>query len=104
MIPRRQTTAFLPLAVALFCLAAGTAAAQRSASVEAATYEQCMGLARSNPAEGWEKALAWRGDGGGHPAEHCAALALIGLRQYAEAGKRLEKLAEAMIRAPRTLR
>ena len=38
--------------------------------------------------------------GGGEPARHCAAVALIGLGKYEEAAKRLEALAE-LSRRPR---
>lgn len=85
-------------------LAAPEASAQRLPAIEAENYERCMALARTDPTAAWEKALAWRGDGGRHPAEHCAAVALIGLKQYGEAGKRLEKLADEMTRSPSPLR
>jgi tetratricopeptide (TPR) repeat protein len=69
-----------------------------------AHYEWCIKLAKSKPDDGWEAALAWTGEGGGEPARHCAAVALIGLKQYKEAGQRLEDLAlqsfaDAAIRA-----
>jgi tetratricopeptide (TPR) repeat protein len=80
------------------------AAAQPAPVDEATLYERCIKLARSSPTAGWERALAWRGDGGGHPAEHCAAVALIGLKQYQEAGTRLEKLAQEMTEASAELR
>jgi tetratricopeptide (TPR) repeat protein len=80
------------------------AAAQPASGDAAARYERCISLARSNPTAGWERALAWRSDGGGHPAEHCAAVALIGLKQYREAGTRLEKLAQEMTEASAELR
>ncbi|MFD2232583.1 tetratricopeptide repeat protein [Phaeospirillum tilakii] len=59
-----------------------------------AEYEACLTLARSKPEEGWEEAIAWQSLGGGEPARHCAALALIGLGKYEEAAHRLETLAE----------
>ncbi len=58
-------------------------------------YAWCMALAKSSPPDGWEAGLAWTGEGGGDPARHCAAVALIGLKQYKEAGQRLEDLARA---------
>jgi tetratricopeptide (TPR) repeat protein len=82
--------------VCVLALVASGALAQRLPAVEAENYERCMALARKDPAAAWERALAWRSDGGRHPAEHCAAVALLGLKQYAEAGKRLEALADAM--------
>jgi tetratricopeptide (TPR) repeat protein len=76
----------------------------RAADTDAATYERCMKLARDNPAAARELAESWRGRGGAHPAEHCQAVALIGLKQYKPAAARLEKLAEAMVSAPAPLR
>ena len=79
-------------------------AAPRDAAVEAATYERCMKLARQNPAEARSLAQSWHERGGAHPADHCAAVALIGLKQYKEAAIRLEALAQAMTTAPAGLR
>jgi len=93
---------FLLSLLALAC--AAPAAAQRLPAVEADHYERCMDETRRNPGAAWDDALAWRDAGGGHPAEHCAAVALIGLKQYDEAGKRLEKLADEMFKAPPELR
>jgi tetratricopeptide (TPR) repeat protein len=89
----------LRLLVALLFLAA-PAFAQPLPAVEAENYERCMTLARKDPSAGWETALQWQSRGGRHPAEHCAAVALIALGQYGEAGKRLEKLADEMRHSP----
>jgi tetratricopeptide (TPR) repeat protein len=67
-------------------------------------YRTCLTLARAKPEDGWEEAIAWHSLGGGEPARHCAAVALIGLGKYEEAAKRLEALAgssrrEAPVRA-----
>ncbi|MBV8653338.1 MAG: tetratricopeptide repeat protein [Alphaproteobacteria bacterium] len=92
------------------CVALGAALvplaarAQHLPAVESDHYERCMNEARQNPSAAWDDALAWRDTGGGHPAEHCAAVALIGLKQYAEAARRLEKLADEMSKAPVDLR
>lgn len=59
----------------------------------AVQYKHCITLARQKPDEGWEEALAWTSLGGGEPARHCAAVALIGLRQFEEGASRLEDLA-----------
>jgi tetratricopeptide (TPR) repeat protein len=56
-------------------------------------YRHCIALARQKPDDGWEEALAWTSLGGGEPARHCAAIALIGLKQFEEAATRLEALA-----------
>jgi tetratricopeptide (TPR) repeat protein len=63
-------------------------------------YDACMALARDKPEQGFDRAVAWRGLGGGDAAEHCAAIALIGLGQYAEAGARLEALAARSRQGP----
>ena len=76
----------------------------RSAEADAASYESCMKLAREDPAAGRKQAQEWQKSGGGHPADHCFAVALIGLRQYKEAAGRLEALGQAMVRAPESLR
>jgi tetratricopeptide (TPR) repeat protein len=60
----------------------------------AARYAACMELAKKHPTDGWEAALTWSGEGGGEPAKHCGAVALIGLKQYKEAAMRLEDLAK----------
>lgn len=70
----------------------GAAPAQERAQQQRA-YRDCMILARTAPADGFESALAWAALGGGEGARHCAAVALIGLGQYREAAQRLERLA-----------
>src|SRR6202040_2798914 len=75
----------LPLC-GLLILAWGKVAAaeppvQSAAPREAATYERCMKLARQNPGEARSLAQSWHERGGAHPADHCAAVALIGLKQ-----------------------
>lgn len=57
-------------------------------------YRSCLQLARQKPEDGWEEAIAWTSLGGGEPARHCAAVALIGLGKLEEAAKRLESLAQ----------
>lgn len=57
-------------------------------------YRACMAMTNNAPQQAFEEALAWRGLGGGDAAEHCAAVALIGLGQHTEAAGRLERLAE----------
>jgi len=59
---------------------------------DAQEYTACMTLARRKPDEGLESALTWQSRGGAEAAEHCAAVALIGLGENSEAATRLEKL------------
>lgn len=75
-----------------------------SAQADAETYARCMKLARQNPREAQSLAQAWHDRGGAHPADHCAAVALIGLGAYREGAARLEALAQAMATAPSGLR
>lgn len=49
------------------------------------SYRACMALARSNPAEGEERALGMIALKGGATARHCQATALLGLGRYADA-------------------
>lgn len=66
----------IPLAVALF--ASGPALAQSSAQMsEYQRYTDCLQRIETEPLEAYEDALSWKYDGGGWPAEHCQALALI---------------------------
>ena len=85
-------------------VAAAAERAPRDAQADAATYERCTKLAKQDPAAAEKLAQSWRERGGAHPADHCAALALIGLKQYREAAVRLETLAQAMTAAPAGLR
>lgn len=62
-------------------------------------YRACVALLRSKPEEAFETGMQWRDNGGGAPAAHCIALALVELKQYGEAATRLEKLAEEMSRS-----
>lgn len=59
-------------------------------------YQKCMRLARNSPDKGFEAALRWQDHGGADAAKHCAAVALIHLRQFKEAAARLEALAQKM--------
>ena len=61
-----------------------------------AEYEACMQLARQEPAAAEESARAWLDLGGGEPAKHCIAVALIGQQRYGDAAQMLEDLAANM--------
>ena len=62
---------------------------------DSAHYGRCMDQAGRNPAMALADATGWSKARGGAPAEHCAARALVGLKRYDEAGKRLDALARA---------
>lgn len=83
---------FLLLAAALF-VASGAGAATVDHERQ---YRSCLALVHTKPEDAFESALAWRDQGGGAPAEHCAALALLGLGKHEQAATRLEALAEAL--------
>ncbi|MEE8270183.1 MAG: hypothetical protein V3R98_00425 [Alphaproteobacteria bacterium] len=59
----------------------------------AAEYETCMALARRAPGEALGRAEAWEAEGGGNPARHCAAIALLHRQDYRAAAIRLDELA-----------
>jgi tetratricopeptide (TPR) repeat protein len=63
-------------------------------------YRECMALVERSPDAGFEAALAWQGLGGGNGAMHCLAKALFWLKQYGEAARRFERLAQEMPASP----
>ncbi len=73
-----------------FILAALPATAAES---DASHYRRCLADADANPTLALSDADSWSKSGGGVPAEHCAALALVTLKRYSEAGARLDKIA-----------
>lgn len=99
---RLPPAALLAVAATVFALALSPAAG-RAQDQDAARYAECMRLAETRPTAAWEEAGQWRGVGGGEPAKHCAAVALIGIGEYQEAAHRLEELATAS-RAPDPVR
>jgi tetratricopeptide (TPR) repeat protein len=78
--------------------------APRNAAGDQATYEHCLSLAETDPGAARDLAEHWQSRGGAHPADHCYAVALVGLKQYKEGATRLEALAQAMVHAPNSLR
>jgi tetratricopeptide (TPR) repeat protein len=59
-------------------------------------YSDCLALAREAPKRAHDAALAWHAAGGGDPALHCIAVALLGMGDYDQAARQMEDLAEAM--------
>lgn len=101
---RRASAAILSATLAAALLSAPLLAQEEDAgaaseAAEAERYADCLRLSGDDPEEAFESAIAWESLGGGAAARHCAALALIGLGQYAEAGERLEALAKAVARS-----
>ncbi len=99
-MPRRLAVLLL---AAISAMAAMNAPAARAVADEAADpsaqYEDCLLQVEAAPDEAYERAMSWAALDGGAPAEHCAAVALIALGQYVEAGKRLEALANRLARS-----
>jgi tetratricopeptide (TPR) repeat protein len=56
-------------------------------------YNLCLKRVDRHPDEAMEMAMNALADGDDPSAEHCAALALVGLKQYGEAARRLDQLA-----------
>ena len=56
-------------------------------------YGACMRRARVDPMQAFESAQIWQGQGGGYPARHCEAVALLGLGHFEDAAIRLQALA-----------
>src|SRR5262245_18145881 len=72
----------------LVFLAAYTLVASQSFS-----YNTCIKRAERHPDEALEMAMNALGEGEEASAEHCAAVALVGLKQYGEAARRHDALA-----------
>lgn len=89
----------LTRAFGILCLAALVAGAAPDKADEkrnSKRYADCMILARDKPERAYRMASTWGKEGGGHPARHCAAAAMIGMGMPAEAAQRLEDLANAV--------
>lgn len=78
----------------LIVILIAAASPARAAGDESRRYANCLAETRKAPEAAYERAQAWQFEGGGDPARHCAAVALIGLDRPAEAARRLERLAK----------
>lgn len=88
----RVTLETLCIAACILLSAPAVLAAPRSVP-DSAHYRRCLADSGTSPAMALTDAQAWLAAGGGVPAQHCAALALVGLKRFSEAGARLDKLA-----------
>ncbi|MDH3738881.1 MAG: tetratricopeptide repeat protein [Alphaproteobacteria bacterium] len=95
-MPGPMVTGFAAVASAILVGAPAHALTRYSEMPLARAYESCLALARTNPSDGFEAAIAWRDEGGGPAANHCTAIALVGLGQLEEAATRLEELSANM--------
>lgn len=105
MRPFRLSGGFLGAAILLLwagALSPALAQDKLTAAENEQQYAACMVLVDKNPTEALESAVEWGKRGGGDAADHCQALALIGLRQFEDAGLLLERIAETMpqVKAP----
>ncbi len=83
-------------------LAATTPSPSRAAPVDhAREYRACLALVPRDPVQAFEAAGAWAKQGGGAPAEHCAALALVERGHFDIAAERLEGIAATLGRDSR---
>ena len=82
-----------PLAAALPATLPARAAPQPIDNAE--QYRACLALVSQEPWQAYESARAWQPLGGGDAARHCAALALIELKQYDAAALELEEIAQS---------
>ncbi|MBS0473186.1 MAG: tetratricopeptide repeat protein [Proteobacteria bacterium] len=67
-------------------------------------YQSCLNRTRSDPGGALAQANGWSRNGGGPPADHCAALALVGLKRYGEAAVKLDALARSEFAAKNNMR
>jgi len=100
----------LAVMMLVLLLAAPAAAQQRPRGAaapprdESQRYRQCLQRAEQHPAETYADATGWARNGGGDPARHCAALALLHGGRAREAAEELERLATNWHRARPVLR
>jgi len=83
---------WLLLLVAVVLAATAPATASDKAA-QAEKYRECLRRIEQDPGQGFEYAITWRDEGGGAPAFHCVAMALLEQGHEEEAALRLEKLA-----------
>lgn len=100
MIPRPFPGVRTVAATAAAVLALAAVAAVAQEIDDARKYETCMNQVRQDPDKAFDTALAWRDLGGGDAARHCLAAALMGLKHYAEAAQRFERLAQEIKAEP----
>ena len=100
--PKARPSRLGGLTLALALLAAGPAGAQqaepgmRNRLSDAERYAACLERARTEPEAALERARTWADTGGGDPARHCEAVALLARGAYAPAARQLEQLARGM--------
>ena len=86
---------FLPLIMLLGGVAPALAANLGGQAGGKQRYDDCLRLTQRDPAAALGLAGQWSQEHGGIPADHCAAVALVGLKRYAEAATKLDALGRA---------
>ncbi|MGH6882620.1 tetratricopeptide repeat protein [Hypericibacter sp.] len=85
------------LALLLSAAASGVSADQPSFPEQnpdqSKQYAACMALTAQQPQQAYDTASAWIAKKGGPPAEHCQAVALVGLGRYTEAAQAIQTVA-----------
>jgi tetratricopeptide (TPR) repeat protein len=79
-----------------FAVSWGWAHSASATSDPITEHDQCVAQAETDPQSALARAKQWSKSGGGFDADHCAAMALFDLKQYAEAARAFEKLARGM--------
>jgi tetratricopeptide (TPR) repeat protein len=85
-----------PLFIVALALLAPPAAADPAS---AQRYVRCVQALNSQPQAAFDLASVWRSEGGGAPAKHCQAMALIALEQPLRAAGVLDSAGEDMDKA-----
>ncbi len=83
-------------AVAMTAAFPAQAQSQPPTAAEAAEYRACIAEVERNAQRGFEHAIGWESLGGGDPARHCVALALMRLGHHEVAARRIEELARVI--------
>lgn len=68
------------------------------AVAEEQRYRDCLALAGHDPDTAFDRAFRWKTDGGGLPADHCIAVALIAIGRPAVAADRFREMLEELKR------
>jgi len=95
---RKAVRVTMHLALVSVLAAAATASAANTSVLDEAglggrnRYDRCLELTRRNAEEALNASVAWQNRGGGPAAAHCGALALVALKRYPEAARRLDRL------------
>jgi len=93
MLMRSPVLVFVLLIFASFPVWAATNIIQRAG--DKLRYDDCLSQAGLNPPMAFASATKWISEHGGSPAEHCAAVALVGMKRYDEGAARLDDLGHA---------